>query len=161
MMRKLFLLILLITVSSITFSQSKEYYFKFKINDKTELNYLTKIISIDNVVGDEVFAYANPGEFAEFLKLGYMYTSLPHPGSLINPRMSHDPKQIVLDWDYYPTYGAYVAMMNSFASTYPNLCRIVNAGQTINGHSIFFAVISKNVNIHEAEPQFMYSSSIH
>jgi hypothetical protein len=160
-MKKLFLSIFFLLITLTAFSQSTEYYFKFKIHDRTELNYITQIISIDNVVGDNVYAYANPLEFAEFLRLGYTYTSLPHPGSLINPRMSNDPAKIVLDWDYYPTYDAYIAMMNQFAVSYPTLCRIVNAGSTVQGRSILFAVISQNVNTHEAEPQFMYSSSMH
>ncbi len=160
-MKKLILFIFLLSISLSSFSQSTEYYFKFKISDRSELNYLTQIISIDNVIGDEVYAYANPDEFARFLQKGYTYTSLPHPGSLINPKMSNEPSKIVLDWDTYPTYDAYVAMMNQFATTYPALCRIVNAGSTIQGRSILFAVVSHNVNTHEAEPQFMYTSSMH
>lgn len=166
-MKKTILFIFVISISLITFAQTTEYYFKFKINDRTELNYLTKIISIDNVIRDvedptlwEVYAYSNPHEFSEFLKLGFAYTSLPHPGSLIIPKMGNDIDEI-LDWDTYPTYDAYVNMMNQFATSFPNLCRIVNAGSTVQGRYILFAVVSKNVSTHEAEPQFMYSSSMH
>jgi hypothetical protein len=160
---KFFIPIIFIFVFSIStaFSQSTEYYFKFKIHDRSELNYLTRIISIDNVSGDEVYAYANPSEFAEFLRHGYTYTSLPHPGSLITPKMSNDPDKIILDWDYYPTYDAYVAMMNQFAASYPSLCRIVNAGSTNQSRAILFAIVSHNVSVQEAEAQFMYSSSMH
>ena len=160
-MKNLILVISFLSISCITFSQSTEYYFKFKINDRSELNYLTQIISIDNVKDNEVYAYANQREFARFIQLGYTYTSLPHPGSLINPKMSDEPSKIIMDWDVYPTYDAYVTMMNNFATTYPSLCRIVNAGPTVQSRAILFAVISHNVNTHEAEPQFMYTSSMH
>jgi murein tripeptide amidase MpaA len=41
------------------------------------------------------------------------------------------------------------------------LCRIVDGGLTVQGRKILFAVISDNVNQREAEPQFMYTSTIH
>jgi hypothetical protein len=142
------------------FKENTEVYFKFLISDRAELNTLTNIISIDNVNGNLVFAYANENEFKEFEKLNYSYTILPHPGKLIQPEMSSSIEDIS-DWDVYPTYDAYLAMMYSFQTSYPNLCRIVDAGNTVQGRKILFAVISDNVNEHETEPQFMYTSSMH
>jgi hypothetical protein len=159
-MKRFIMFALLFSFTAVSYSQQHEYYFKFKINQQTDLYTLTKIISIDNVKDDEVFAYANDKEMKDFLKLGYFYEMLPNPGTLINPRMSDNVDEI-MQWDVYPTYEGYVAMMNQFASTYPTLCRIVNAGTTVNGRSILFAVISDNVATREAEPQFQYSSSMH
>ena len=74
------------------------------------------------------------------------YWILQHPGDInFDPEMESSPDEI-MDWDVYPTYEGYVAMMNQFAANYPNLCRIVNAGQTVQGRQILFAVISDNVN---------------
>ncbi len=168
-MKKIFSVFLILLLSSITFSQildeqyfkdNHEVYFKFTITDRTELNTLTRIISIDNLEGNIVYAYANETEFREFEKLNYAYTVLTHPGKLIQPEMSSDVKGITA-WDVYPTYDAYLAMMYQFQSTYPNLCRIVDGGNSIQGRKILFAVISDNVTQHEAEPQFMYTSSLH
>ncbi|MBK7499138.1 MAG: carboxypeptidase regulatory-like domain-containing protein [Ignavibacteriales bacterium] len=168
-MKKIFSVFLILLLSSITFSQildeqyfkdNHEVYFKFTITDRTELNTLTRIISIDNLEGNIVYAYANETEFREFEKLNYTYTVLTHPGKLIQPEMSSDVKGISA-WDVYPTYDAYIAMMYQFQSTYPNLCRIVDGGNSIQGRKILFAVISDNVTQHETEPQFMYTSSIH
>ncbi|MBP9084154.1 MAG: carboxypeptidase regulatory-like domain-containing protein [Bacteroidia bacterium] len=168
-MKKIFSVFLILLLSSITFSQildeqyfkdNHEVYFKFTITDRTELNTLTRIISIDNLEGNVVYAYANETEFREFEKLNYTYTVLTHPGKLIQPEMSSDVKGITA-WDVYPTYDAYIAMMYQFQSTYPNLCRIVDGGNSIQGRKILFAIISDNVTQHEAEPQFMYTSSIH
>jgi hypothetical protein len=74
--------------------------------------------------------------------------------------MSSNIKQIT-GWNVYPTYDAYVTMMYQFQLNYPNLCRIVDGGTTVRGRKILFAVISDNVNLHEPEPQFMYTSSMH
>ncbi len=159
-MKRFIMLALLFSFTVISYSQQNEYYFKFKINEQSDIYTLTKIISIDNVKDDEVYAYANDKEMKDFLKLGYFYEMLPNPGTLINPRMSGNIDEI-MEWDVYPTYDGYVTMMNQFASNYPALCRIVNAGTTVQGRSILFAVISDNVSTREAEPQFQYSSSMH
>jgi len=142
------------------FKNRTEVYFSFNISERFEINSFTKIISIDDVKGTTVFAYANEEEFRKFLELKYDYKILPHPGTLINPKMSDDIDEIT-DWDSYPTYDAYVNMMNMFALTYPNLFQLVDAGTTIQGRKILFGKISDNVMVHEGEPQFMYSSSMH
>jgi hypothetical protein len=159
-MKRFLLLIAFVFISSSSFSEVHEYYFKFQLNDLSLINNLTKIISIDNVKGNEVYAYANDDELAAFSKLNIPYEMLPKPSELYPVQMTDDPQQ-VLAWDYYPTYNAYITMMNQFASQHPSLCKIVNAGTTVQGRSILFAVISDNVATHEAEPQFQYSSSMH
>ncbi len=168
-MKKSFTVLLIVLLSSFTFSQildqqyfqkNHEIYFKFNISDRTEIKLLTKIISIDNVEGNTVYAYANEIEFREFEKLNYTFTVSTHPGKLIEPEMSSDIEGISA-WDVYPTYDSYVMMMYLFQTNHPNLCRIVDAGTTVQGRKILFAVISDNVNQRETEPQFMYTSSIH
>ena len=168
-MKNLFTVLLVFIISSLSFTQvihedyfkeNSEVYFKFLISNRSEINTLTRIVSIDNVDGNIVFAYANEKEFREFEKLNYSYTILPHPGKLIEPDMSLGIEEIN-DWDVYPTYSAYLAMMYQFQANYPDLCRIVDAGNTVLGRKILFAVISDNVNLREAEPQFMYTSSMH
>jgi hypothetical protein len=163
------ILILIASLSSSILSQSpdkeffkinQEVYFEFKINSRTELDDLTRIISIDYFNGKMIRAYANEEEWNRFLKLKYPYRILPHPGDGEGIRMSDEVKSFG-QWDVYPTYEAYVQMMYQFASTYPGICRIVDAGNTVNGRKILFAVISDNVNLREGEPQFMYSSTMH
>ena len=142
------------------FKTKGEIYFSFGVNSAAEIDYLTNIISIDNVDGLKVFAYANEKEFEQFLKLNYKYEILPHPGDLIQPEMGGTIED-VKSWNVYPTYDAYVAMMYQFEANYPSLCKIVDAGNSVQGRKILFAKISDNVNSREAEPQFMYTSSMH
>ena len=138
----------------------QETYFKFEIDSRDELTKITRIISIDNVRDNLVFAYANDKELEVFSQLGIEYTVLPHPGTLIQPRMSAD-KSGLENWDSYPTYDNYVAMMYQFAIDYPSLCQIVDAGNSVQGRSILFARISDNVGLEEDEPEVMYTSSMH
>ncbi len=147
-------------INSEYFKENIEVYFKFEVNTADQIRQLTKIVSIDNVDGSTVYAYANETEFDNFLKLNIDYEILPAPGKLIVPEMSNSLREIS-DWDVYPTYDAYVQMMNNFANNYPSICTLINAGTTVQGRSILFVKISDNVNVREAEPQFMYTSTMH
>lgn len=163
-----YLLILFVILVAITsYAQEVDYlktkgevYFSFSMESKDELQFLTMIISIDNVDGLKVYAYANEKEFSEFLKLNYKYEILPHPASLIAPEMGNTIED-VKSWNVYPTYDAYVSMMNQFAANYPSICQLIDAGNTVQGRKILFVKISDNVSVREPEPQFMYTSSMH
>ncbi|HCV42291.1 MAG TPA: zinc carboxypeptidase, partial [Bacteroidetes bacterium] len=141
-------------------AEDTEHYFRFTIGQKSELDRLTRIISIDNVVHDTVYAYANQTQWETFQTLGIPGTELPHPSSLYEHKMSDSPLG-VLDWDSYPTYQAYLAMMRQYASTYPNICRLDTVGFSIQNRLILALKISDNVNVREDEPQFLYTSSMH
>ncbi len=161
-MRKLSILTLLLLFFALTplISADTETYFQFEIRSRDELGKLTNIISIDNVKGNTVFAYANEKEMKAFQGLGYQYTILPHPGTLIIPEMA-STKDAMKAWDYYPTYDAYISMMNQFAANFPSLCTIVDIGTSVQGRHLLFAKISDNVNTEEDEPEVMFTSSMH
>lgn len=144
------------------FKNRGELYFKFELNSPKEILTLTKIISIDNLKGTTVYAYANPIEFLRFLELGYDYEALTPP-SMLNTAEMRDQVTVkgITDWDFYPTYQAYVSMMYQFQADYPGLCQVVSIGQSIQGRELLFARISDNVGLDEGEPQFMYTGTIH
>ncbi|HBC45907.1 MAG TPA: hypothetical protein DCZ43_02565 [candidate division Zixibacteria bacterium] len=148
-------------VAALAWADTGQHYLKFQIKTHDEVYQLTDLISIANVQGLTVFAFATDQEFAKFKTLGYSYQELPSPGSLSNPRMSGTVDGVIADWDAYPTYQAYLDMMNAFATSHPNLCTIVNIGSTVQGRQLLFAKLSANVNVEENEPEVMYSSSMH
>lgn len=157
MKKLLTILILLILVQS---SQATERYFKFNISKKSEISYLTKIISIDNVDGLTVYAYANDKEWEKFVALGYQYEVLTNPSFLRMPSMAEGLSGLA-DWDTYPTYSQYDSMMTQFALDYPNLCLLDTIGVTLGGHLLLYLKISDNVTLEENEPEVNYTSSIH
>jgi len=144
------------------FQKRGEVYFKFKPSSEKDIRTLTNIISIDNVKFDEVYAYANKKEFVKFLESGLNYTVLPHPGDISNPNMKNSINiKGTLDWDFYPTYEAYVDMMYQFQTDYPDICQVFSIGQTVNGRELLIARISDNVGQDEGETQFLYTSTMH
>ncbi len=160
-MRNILLIAILVLLSlPLLAGEWTQYYFRFELTDKSQLQELTRMISIDNVKGNWVYAYANDSEWEQFSALGYRTQLLPSPASEF-PAIMASSQAGLRDWDAYPTYDAYVAMMYAFASSYPSLCQIVDAGTTVNGRKILFARITDNVSSHESEPEVMYSGTIH
>lgn len=146
------------------FREDGEKYFRFILQDKVALEQLGRIISIDNVKKDGyVYAYANKKGFAKFLEIGLEYEILKHPGEydgVLNIKSNINVREIQ-EWDFYPTYDAYVDMMYQFADQYPDLCQVEVIGTTGQGRQLLAAKISDNIGMHENEPQFLYTSSIH
>lgn len=142
------------------FQNNIEVYFSLETSSRDLILELTNVISIDNVFGTTVYAYANENEYREFLSYNLPHTILPKPGELIIPEMSDDPEEIT-DWNVYPTYDAYVNMMTQYAANYPSICKLIDAGNTVQGRKILLVKISDNVTLREAEPQFLYTSTMH
>ena len=142
------------------FQNNIEVYFSFEVSSRDVIQELTNVISIDNVDGTTVYAYANENEYNEFLSYNLTHTIFPKPGELIIPEMSDNIDDIT-DWNVYPTYDAYVSMMNLYAANYPSICKLIDAGNTVQGRKILLVKISDNVNVREAEPQFLYTSTMH
>lgn len=148
------------------FTNNGEIYFSFQIFNRDEISVLTKIISIDNVKGNEVYAYANRKEFSHFLDLEYAYTILPHPGTLLseselnmggNQKNPHSGTV----WNFYPTYDQYVAYMVAFASDHPAICRLDTFGTTTQGRLLLAVKLSDSVNVNRGKPEFLYTSTMH
>jgi len=144
------------------FGNKTEVQFKFSITSKSEISKLTRIISIDNVKANEVYAFANKKEFARFLQLGYIYQIVNSEVNDIDLNMlDHLNSKAILAWDFYPTYSVYDSLMTRFQTNYPNLCRSFSIKTLASGRKLLFVKISDNPDVTENEPRFLYTSSIH
>jgi len=63
--------------------------------------------------------------------------------------------------DFYPTYDAYVSMMETFAQQYPELCSIRSIGTLDSGRDIWVAHIHNKEGGQELAPNFFYTSTMH
>ncbi len=147
------------------FQDRSEIYFAFELPSAELLMELTRLISIDQVDYDssiKIRAYANEREFNQFLALEIPFQILPHPGLNPNAVMSdflqHKSSN---SWDYYPTYAAYVAMMNDFELNFPDLCRVISIGTSVNGKELLYAKITNQLNDTFPKPRFNYTSTMH
>ncbi|MCX6231892.1 MAG: M14 family zinc carboxypeptidase [Bacteroidetes bacterium] len=139
-----------------------EFHFKFSITSKEEISKLTTIISIDKVVGNQVYAYANQAEFAKFLQLNYNFQLINSDINVDNIKMLDNLNSKQIDaWDAYPTYTTYDSLMTRFQLNYPNLCRTFSIKTLTSGRKLLFVKISDNPDVTENEPKILYTSSIH
>lgn len=144
------------------FTDKKEIQFKFQIHSKAEISTLTRIISIDNVKGNDVWAYANKKEFKKFLELGYTYQIInTEPDKTEYNMLDNLNVKDIQAWNFYPTYNTYDSMMTKFQTNYPNLCRTFSIKTLSSGRKILFVKISDNPDSTENEPKFLYTSSMH
>jgi hypothetical protein len=165
------LILLSISIAEIARAQIKsqgfpegktEVYFFFRIASRSEVNEITRQISIDNVRNDTVWAYANIEEFLRFSKNGYDITLLPSPGDAPGVMMRDNIQLSTLTtWNFYPTYPAYESLMADFQTNYPEICQVTTIATLPSGRKLLVAKISDNVSSDEDEPEFLYTSSIH
>jgi len=153
------LYLILFSLSSLNAQNKPEYHFKFKIKDKSEIDTLTQMISVDNVKGLEIYAYAMPQQFEQFKKLGYQFELIQK--NLTKSITMATTVNEMSNWAHYPTYEVYRQMMKNFESDYPSLCKLDSVGTTNNGRQLYVLKISDNVLIEESEPEFFYTSTLH
>ena len=129
------------------FFKKNEVYFSFNYEKKSQLDRLSKIISLDHKIEKTIaYAYANKKQFENFLKENIEF-------KLINNQVSFDNIS-KNNWDYYPTYNQYVDMMYAFADSFPNICKVHSLGTLNSGREILIVNISDNVGQKENEPSF-------
>lgn len=139
-----------------------EVYFSFEISDLKTMKLLTNKISIDRIEGTTVKAYANKNQFDVFRSLDYDYTLLNPPSMAFEPKMRNNVNlKDIQEWDFYPSYDAYLDLMNQFADEYPDLCEVYNFGYSEEGRELLMLKITDNVEQDEDEPEFLYTSSMH
>jgi len=132
-----------------------EINLKIDLTSKGDLFFLSKMVSIDKTVGLSVWATANSQGFEKLqqTQLAYQVFSPDSLGRRLKGSFG--------DYSAYPTFTEYINLLLNFAKTYPSICRLDTIGYSINGRLIPVVKISKNVNKHEAKPQFFYTSTIH
>ncbi len=137
----------------------------FKINTETPqktASELTKIISVDKVTEQSIYAYANKNEFEKFLSYGFDFEVLTPP-SMLHKAIMKDKVNIknITDWDFYPTYQAYEDIMNQFAANYPDLCELKTIATLPSGRKLLVLHINNDLTTEQNEPEFIYTSTMH
>lgn len=171
---RIFLFAILITLPFSIFSQSHldkalqslddkgEVYISFDISSTEELCDITKIMTIDQVNNLSVKAFANQKEFDKFLQLDKDFDVLRRPGDILEEaRMFDERSRSAFNFTTYPTYNAYLAMMQDFETDFPNMGQVIDIGNSVQNRELLFVKISDNVTASEGEPQFMYTSTMH
>ena len=141
-----------------------EVYVSFDLPADSILIELYDLLSIDFVDEETVYAYANSQEFDAFLN--YSLSHVVH----VPPGLQYADKQFNMlsevdvtsidSWNFYPTYEAYVSMMEQFEVVFPDLYELFELTTLPSGRKLLFGVIGKSQE-QDAKPRFMYTSTMH
>jgi len=105
----------------------------------------------------EGYEYLREGGYAfNFLKRPAVRAKMKGPDEIFKYRSECLPVM-----DFYPTYEGYKAMMENFASSYPELCELISIGTLDSGKEILVMHIGDDVRSSDDEPNFLYTSSMH
>lgn len=163
--KKIGLTILLLCYSLLLYAQNiDEHYIRIIEPNRERINkVVTRIVSIDKISGDTLYAYSNSTGLARLTKLGYKIDELVRP-SLRSRKavvMACDINQME-NWDRYPTYDVYRAMLKKYEQTYPSLCKLDSIGTTVKGRKLYVVKISDNVaSTDYSEPEVFLTSTMH
>ena len=133
--------------------------------DAATLQELSREFSVDRVKrnADNTFntrISLSYKDFDNFLSKQIPYTT--YMPTRANVRMASTYEEMTANWNRYPTYSAYLAMMDTFQTRYPQLCKIDTIlAATPNNHSILCTHISNNLNDNGGKPSVLYTSTIH
>lgn len=166
-MKKLFVLTFFISIFLNLSSQDNdlyslmkdrnEFYFSFEC-DSHKLDAISNVISIDKVDGSRIIAYANNQEYETFLTFGVETTLLTPPSMQECHKMYDGQTRDEYEWDEYPSYEMYEAMMNAYAESYPEKCSLIELGALDSGRKLLIIRIN---NGELNKPKVLLTSTIH
>ena len=170
MLRKLVLALVLL-ISGTVFAQNQkelgdlmrnrgEYYFTLPAQNRSEIQEINKLCSVDKFDGKNVVCYANQKQYDKLLAAGYQ-PALQTPPSMLEEAKMWDGNRATYEWDSYPTYSQYESMMQGFPSSVVSgrTCTYMELGTLSSGRKVMGVRI--NNGSPAGKPKFLYSSTIH
>jgi len=128
-----------------------------------DISRISRAVSIDNIRDGVIHAYANESELMELRTLlpSYAYRvqgmSLSKSADYLDMA---DNIESMRDWAHYPTYEAYVSMMQDFAARNPNLAELVDIGESAEGRSLLALRITGDGDT-LMRPRVLLTSTMH
>lgn len=171
-MKKFFVIILCSLLFCGLFAQNQpslsslpEAYVEVVLQSPTQLQQLAHQFSVDKVMKNngayQVRLWLGPHDYQNFLDLGIPYVLSPRNAKYGELSMATTYEQMV-SWNKYPTYSVYCAMMDTFQTRFPSLCRVDTIlAATPNDHSLLACYVGSNIDGSEQRPQFFYTSTMH
>jgi len=117
-------------------------------------------MDIDGVSGNRVRAYLSPEERQLLASMGYDVQVLPDRERAAH-RLYHGKKSKAVKGLSYPSYGDLCTTLDTLAQSYPDICRVSDAGFSVEGRALKTMTISDNPGQREAEPALTLVSTLH
>lgn len=160
-------LLMVVLTAGVAQSKAPDQLVNVEIDNRAEQDRVGKIVDLDERTrGFDLYGWADSEDLKELRRQGFSFELVSEHRDVQALTMCTDPNGPPFEppatWDCYPTYSQYVDLMNYYATTYPNLCSLVDFGGTQDGdHRLLALKISDNVNVEEDEPEFFYTGTMH
>jgi len=160
-MKKLFLLLILIfATTGISFAwRNAEMEVRIFYNDQTELAKLAELrLNGDVYPNGEALLFVIPSELEMIKSTGLRYKIEREDLNEFSRNFwqSMDPTR-----EAYHTYAEIVALADSLATTFPDICEKHIFGTSVQGRELGALKISDNVSLNENEAEVMFDGGIH
>jgi len=143
-------------------AQATEHFLRITISDRSDLETLTRMVSIDNVTGNEVIAYANSRQLEKLQNSSFQFVELEHPSAQVGRAITMATTiEQMANWDRYPTYDVYNQLMRKFVVDYPNLCKLDTVGTSVRNRNILALNLTSDISTPKAKPEVLLSSTMH
>lgn len=133
-----------------------------RTDDKQMRSFYAARLIIDSVTRECVRAWLSEEEFAWARSRGWEVQWLPQPiYEATKETTGKIEKQLDFPLASYPSYAQLADALQIFAASYPEICRLVSIGKSVQGRDLWFLKISDNPDLEEDEPEFKYISTMH
>lgn len=109
-------------------------------------------VDIDRVAGSVVTAYVDDEQFADFEIAGFEIRPIPNEA-----RRAWDAGER----EAYHDYDALTTELQTIHADYPDITELFSIGQSVQGRELWMMKVSDNPELDEAEPEFLYSATMH
>ncbi|MDR1345767.1 MAG: T9SS type A sorting domain-containing protein [Bacteroidales bacterium] len=153
---------------SLTQNKSAELYLDVTAPNSTALELLLHNFVVDNVTYNTqnqnftVRVWLPRKQFANFDTLHLSYSIVSVNETQYTVTLASSYPEMVANWDKYPTYNTYLALMDSFQKKYPQWCSVETVlNATPGNHKILIAHLGVQHEQQQNRPSFLYSSTMH
>jgi hypothetical protein len=115
-------------------------------------------IDIDRVSANLVGAYLSPDERTMVSLLGFCVVMVDDSERTARDRYVGEALKSAL---YYPDYTGVTSRLSGFAADYPGLCRVVDAGESVQGRHLWCLTVTARPGAVEAEPVISLVGTLH
>lgn len=105
----------------------------------------------------EIELWLSPSELNMLQDMGLSPVQIPDEAKAMWQRLQEQPER---ERDYH-NHALLTSFLQSYAASYPNLCRLYSIGQSVQGRDLWVMKITDNPDLNEDEPEFKYISTMH
>ncbi len=146
--------------------KAQDYRIVIKNYPKNLVPKISDAVSIDKISQNEIIAFANEKEFAEFKKLKIAFSAEKLKSKPIKKAADMSLKTAtdiseMADFNLYPSYNVYLEMMDGFIKDYPEIASLEEIGESVEGRKILALKITGTEKAENLKPEVFLTSTMH